>query len=310
MAQAVSSSKQRGTTSRPSRRGIQPPVLKTTRYELVSSFLIALLIGFILLTAWVTALWLANRRIKTEDSTPIELLQLGGVEDGAPDETLKVESPEDPTDDPSVEDVPDETQVEEVVENVVELSDKAAQQVPEQSELASENTGKVGSSVGTGRRPLGSGGGEGNIGQRWFIRFGDRGTIDEYARQLDFFGIELGLHVGDKIVILSNLSQNNSSSRVVTSGKELKNQWYFTWAGGGRKKADIQLLKQKLPGQYKANADRGIIFHFYPQETIQNLGRLEKRQSKQPVSQIARTYFGVRRRGDGYEFMVTKFVYK
>lgn len=306
MAQATSSSRGRQSPSRTPRRGHKPPVLGTTRYDLAASFLIALLVAFLLVTAWVAALWLANRRIKTEDETPIELLQLGGYEDGAPDETLKVESPEDPTDDPSVEDVPDETQVEEVVENVVELSDQAAQQVPTQQDVATENTGKVGSKEGTGRRPLGSGGGEGNIGQRWFIRFGERSTLEEYAKQLDYFGIEVGLLTGKQIVVLSNLSAPRATQRIITSGRQLKDQWYFTWAGGGRKQADIKLLKQKGG----LDARRGLIFHFYPQKTIQMIGRLEKRQSKKPVSQIQRTYFSVRRQGDGYEFYVTRIVYK
>ena len=81
---------------------------------------------------------------------------------------------------------------------------------------------------------------------------------------------------------------------------------YFTWAGGGRKKADIKLFKQKA----NLDASRGIIFHFYPSSTIQLLAQLEKSKSKRPANQIQRTYFIVVKKGTGYEFAITKIIYK
>jgi len=305
MAQGVAASRGRRAGNRPA--NAPTPVLKTTRYDLVSALLIALLIGFVVLTVWVTALWLANRRITTDDDIPVEMLNMGGYEDGAPNETLKVESPEDPTDDPSVVDTPTEdTLVKETIENVITDSAKAAQQVPQQTQYAATNSGKIGSRTGTGRRPLGSGGGEGNFTQRWFIRFGDQGTIDRYAAQLDYFGVELGLLKDRKIYRLSNLSQSTANKKIYTSGKDLQKQHYFTWAGGGRKKADIKLFQKKG----NLDASNGIIFHFYPQKTVQILKRLEKEKSKRPVNQIQRTYFIVQRKGDGYQFVITKITYK
>ncbi len=304
MAQVASGAQRRG-----SRSAHKSPVIATTQYDIVSAIMIAALIGFILLTAWVTALWLANRRVQTEDDVPMELLILGGYEDGKPNETLKVESPEDPTDDPAVVDNPSEnTEITETFENVVTLSNKAAQQVPPQDATGSENTGKVGSRDGTGGRPLGSGGGEGNFTQRWFIRFDDSGTVESYAKQLDSFGISLGLYQDKKIEQLSNLS-GSVSRKTFTSGKTLKKQHYFTWAGGGRKKADIKLLKKKAG----LDARNGIIFHFYPQKAIRQLAAAEKAEAdkqKRKVKNIQRTYFNVRKKGSGYEFVVLKITYK
>lgn len=308
MAQVIRAPRQRDRERRGGGPSRKPPVLATTRYDLVSALIIALVIALVLLLVWVFALWLANRRIETESSLQIEMVQLGGYEDGAPDETLKVESPADPSDDPSVVDAFEERQVQDVIENVVELSNTAARQVPQQTETAPENTGKLGSAEGTGRRPLGSGGGPGNLAQHWYIRFGDRGTLAEYARQLDYFHVELGLLVGNRIERLSNLS-GSVQRRTYHSGKELKNQWYFTWAGGGRKQADIKLLKQKG----KLPADRGTIFHFYRQQEINLLAALEKaaaKKDKKSRKNIARTYFAVVRKGGGYEFVVTKIVYE
>lgn len=284
------------------------PVLKPTRYDFVSSALIALLIGFITLTAWMFALWLANQRIQTDDNVEIEHLVVGGYEDGAPDETLKVESPEDPTDDPAVEEAPDETQIEEVVENVVELSNKAAQQVPTTNDNAALNSGKVGSKEGTGRRPLGSGGGEGNFAQRWFVRFDDAGTLDDYARQLDFFETKIGVlkKGAQRMMILGNLSRKPATKTFAT-GKELKEQFYFRWAAGGLQKADARLV-----GRNGSTLVNSILFHLPSQKTVNLLYKLEGEymDKKKKRSEIARVYFTVRRKGSGYEFVPTKFLYK
>jgi len=77
-------------------------------------------------------------------------------------------------------------------------------------------------------------------------------------------------------------------------------------AGGGRKQADIKLIK-KLSG---LDASRGIIFHFYDPGTIQMLARLERSKSEQPIEKIQRTYFIVVKKGSGYEFAITKIIYK
>ncbi|GAB4155188.1 MAG: hypothetical protein Tsb009_31960 [Planctomycetaceae bacterium] len=313
MAQAAISGKRARAGQRgASKKKPKTPVLKTTRYDLASAFMIAIVISLVILLIWVTALWLANRRIKTDNDVPIEIVQLGGVEDGAPDETLKVESPEDPTDDPSLVDAPEvETQFQETIENVVELSDNAAQQVPQQTDVAPESGGKLGSKEGTGRRPLGSGPGEGGTPPylRWFIRFSEKGTLDVYAQQLDHFGIELGLLKDRKIELLSNLSANKATHRTLLSGKEKANQMYFTWAGGGRKKADVEMFRVKAG----IDARSGIIMHFYPESTVQTLLRLESKEAAKAgktVAQIKRTYFVVRKSGNGYEFLVTRINYR
>lgn len=298
----------------PPQRANQPaaasyaPVLKTTQYDLVSAFMIAIVIATMILVGWVTAMWLANLRPKADNDVPIELVQLGGVDDGAPDETLKVESPEDPTDDPSHVDAPDiETQIEQTIETVIELSDNAAQQVQDQSATADTSTGKIGSKEGNGRRPLGSGPGEGGGAHlRWYIRFSDNGTLDTYGKQLDFFDIELGLLKGSTIELLSGFSKAKVSHKTLTGGGEKGDQLYFTWAGGGRKKADVALFKKKA----NIDATQGIIMHFYSTKTVQTLARLEKAKSKKPVSQIKTTYFIVRKKGTGYEFFIPKIIYR
>ncbi len=284
------------------------PVLTVTRYDIVSSFLGAVVIGLIVAVVWLGVLWATNRVSRPDSEVPVELLELaGGVEDGAVNETLDVESPDPETADPSLADIPaEETEIQEILENVVELSDEAATLAPQQFELGARNAGKPGSATGTGRRPLGIGPGEGGLPreQRWFVRFSDRGTLEEYARQLDFFGIELGaLMPGGKLILLSNLTAEKPTSRTVTSGAG-ENRLYMTWQGGERRKADFDLFRKA-----GIDASRAIILHFYPPRTERLLATLERTYRNQPVERIRRTYFVVRREGRGYRFAVTRQIY-
>jgi len=231
----------------------------------------------------------------------------GGAEDGSPDEELLVESPEDPVDDPSQIDTPtEENQVEEMLDSVVELSDKATQQVQQQMQTDLTNSGKVGSAAGTGKRALGFGPGKKGLPreQRWFIKFSDRGSLIDYARQLDYFKIELGaLLRNGQMIYLSNVSADKPVSRKATSGADEK-RLYMTWQGGQRRTSDLSLFK-------KAGYDvtGAILFHFYPKETENRLLLREKQYRNKKFDEIRRTYFTVRSSSGGYDFDVTRQTY-
>ena len=109
-----------------------------------------------------------------------------------------------------------------------------------------------------------------------------------------------------RLEVLSQLSRPRAKRRTFLSGKRFAKQYYFTWAGGRRKQADIRLLKEKAG----LAAEQGVILHLYPDETIARLQVLELRSAKKPVQSIARTYFRVRRDGDGFEFFVSRITYK
>lgn len=281
------------------------PVLKETGFDLGMASIIAGVFGLVALFVWLTVVWMTNRPPEIDTTVPVELVEMpGGVEDGLPDDSLKVESPEDVSDDPSLAEFEsDEPEVEEMLDNVLELADQANNQAQEQFEQDIRNAGKVGSATGTGRRPLGAGPGERGLPreQRWFISFAQGGTLAQYAAQLDFFGIELGALLPDgRLIYLSKLTQAVPKSTIKTSGKDEK-RLYMTWNGGSLKQGDVQLFR-------KANIDvtGGILFHFYPKKTEQMLARLELEAAGRPVAEIRRTYFVVRQKSPGYEFVVTR----
>jgi hypothetical protein len=273
---------------------VRAPVMRVTRYDLLTSFLITLVMGLAVAVVWLIIVWFTNKLPEPPAPTELEIVEIaGGEEDGAPDETLMVESPEDPVEDPAVE---------EMLENVVELSTQLSELQPPTPEVRGS---KSGSAQGTGRSPLGSGGGPGRLGreQRWFVRFSDAGTLDLYAQQLDFFGIELGALMPGKIVYLSNLSAARPTSREVNSGGN-ETRLYMTWRGGNRRDGDIKLFQ-------KAGIDVGgaVIFHFYPKPAEQLLAQLERDYANRPPNQIRRTYFSVQGNPGRFQFVVSRQSY-
>jgi hypothetical protein len=231
----------------------------------------------------------------------------GGVEDGSPDETLRVDSPDPPSQDAAVGDVAsDEHEVQESLDEVVALADDAVVETQRPFDLGVRNAAKPGSAQGTGRRALGSGPGSGggfSREQRWLVRFADQSNLAEYARQLDFFGIEFGAIVDGRMVYLSKLSSPRPTVRTAAGGANEK-RLYMTWQGGARKQADLQIFR-------KAGIDvgNGLTFHFYPKQTEDKLARLELDFRKRAAREIRRTYFSVNRADDGYEFKVDHQTY-
>ncbi len=284
------------------------PVMRVTQYDQVSSSLIAVVLALIIAVLWLSIVWATNRIPQTENEVALEMIDLaGGAEDGSPDESLMVESPEDPVDDPSQIDTPnEENQVEEMLDSVVELSDKATQQVQQQTQTDLSNSGKIGSAAGSGKRALGFGPGKKGLPreQRWFIKFSDRGSLIDYARQIDYFKIELGaLLKSGKMIYLSNAAAEKPTIRSASSGANEK-RLYMTWQGGERKSSDLSLFKKA--GHEVAGA---ILFHFYPKETENKLLTAEKKYRNKKFDEIRRTYFTVRGNRAGYKFEVTRQTY-
>ena len=132
-----------------------------------------------------------------------------------------------------------------------------------------------------------------------------RRALEEYAAQLDFFGIEMGALMPDgKLVLISNFTAPRPTMKTVTNGAEEK-RLYFTWRGGSRKAGDVDLF-QKVG----VNANNAVmILHLYPQLTENVLANIELQYKNRKAIEIRRTYFVVRSVKDGYEFAVSQQQY-
>jgi hypothetical protein len=130
----------------------------------------------------------------------------------------------------------------------------------------------------------------------------DRGsTLDGYARQLDFFGIELGVVDGEGgVQYASQFSAERPTVRAGISQEEKR--LFFAWKQGSLQEADRELLK-------KAGIDSGrrLVLQFYPADVENQLAALELAHAKgRPASKIRKTLFGVKIEGNTYSFHVLR----
>ncbi len=287
---------------------VHNPELRVTRYDQVSSWLIAFVAALGMAVFTLSVAWVSIQPVPVKIVVPVEIVEEGGgVEDGAVDETLKLESPYPETELATLaEEQSDEPQMEETLDNVTEVAGEATTQAENQYEFQTRSAGIKGSASGTGRRALGMGAGKGSVSreQRWFVSYNDRETLEEYGKQLDFFQIELGMLSGDgKLIFLSRLALPKPVQRVTTSGKG-ENRLYMTWQGGARRKADMQLFQ-------RAGIDVGqnVLMQFYTPEVERQMLKLELDYKRRPLKEIRRTHFSTRPNDKGYEFYVTKQTY-
>jgi len=275
--------------------------LKTLRsgtYDSVASLLISLLIvvGICVLSLFV--IWLTGRFIFTLRTVPVELVDYAGRGDHAAGFARDMEPPGPE----ELEEEMYEPQMEatlEAVTDVVTTQTAALDAVV----MAAEATTKGGGGLGDSRGPGPEGEGRSDIippWERWEIRYTTSG-LDPYARQLDFFKIELAAAGGTPLVDYAfNLSKPKPDRR---SGKpEDEKRMYMTWqnAGGPLAAFDRQLLAKA-----GVNTQRRLVLQFYPRETELKLLRLEAENARgRDAREFLKTIFGVRPAGGGYEFFV------
>ncbi len=164
----------------------------------------------------------------------------------------------------------------------------------------------LGRGAGPGGRGLGHGPGRGGgIARQWEVYFIEGNTLEGYARQLDFFKIELGvLMPNNQVAYATNLSQPRPSTR--TGQADLERRYYLTWRGGNLIEADRELLA-------RAGIDTTgrIILKFLPPELEAQLLAMERQRAGDQAKSIRRTRFGVRPGGSGgYSFVVLEQTYR
>ncbi len=297
-----------------------------SQHDQVTSGLFAFCMLLGTTTFLLITIWIANMLPTPKRPPAVQILEEDpggdphGFEDGTPGETLALGSPDVDPNAPAMaeaEEIPDTAEVSaESLDAVADVADSTEMESSDSSDAPVVNRAFVpatavptrpgspfGTKGGTGRPPIGFGTGKGGFPRemRWFVKFVERGTLDEYAQQLEFFGIELGALMPDgKLVLVSKLTAPRPTARTVTSGQEEK-RLYFTWKGGTRKGVDVQIFQKA--GVDATNAV--LIMHFYPPQTENQLAVLELDYKKRKAADIKKTYFSVRTAKEGYEFMIT-----
>ena len=135
--------------------------------------------------------------------------------------------------------------------------------------------------------------------ERWEIRY-EASSLESYAKQLDFFGIELGAAGGGKrhVDYASKLAAATPVARTGEGSEERR--LYLTWRGGR-----LEALDRKLLQTAGIDVKNRIVMQFYPQRIEDLLARVELEHTKDgQVEKLRKTIFGVRATGDGYEFFI------
>lgn len=274
------------------------PVMKTTNYEKTSSLLMAVVSGLTILVFVLVVQLQFHESYHSQDKKTI----IDPVPGGSPSrhslELAGVESPEEQEDLSLIA----KTQLD--LEKLID--EKTIGTLPTESSDAKTNPQKGNEGgCGYGKKQAGvlPGAGQGD-GDRWFIAFADNGSLQNYAKQLDFFNIEIAYWNPDtkSLTYVNHFSREKPTSRVVKGVKDKR--LFFLWQNDDRRAADVQLLQ-------KAGVDvtHGVIVHFYPDATKRILAETESAKTHRPLSEIRRTYFGVRTDGAGFKFVVTRISY-
>lgn len=140
----------------------------------------------------------------------------------------------------------------------------------------------------------------------WEVSFPEEISVVEYARRLDYFGIEISaVSPNGKIEYISNSGQQKPDKRV---GQLVDDpRLYIGWRRGELVAADRKLLAKA-----GINAKGKQLWHFFPEETQRLMATLERAHAKRDPTRIKRTRFELRRKpnGDGYEFVVAEQEYR
>lgn len=271
--------------------------LPVSPYERVASLVIALLILVGLAVGIMFLLWLTSRIFTSQAAVPVTLEPIG--EGGGFADATEL--------DPNVETVGQEIEFEEpeFQDTLATIADAVATKAALlETPTFDHQTGTAkGGPLGDGRAP-GFGPGKPGKPRHWEVVFLEGNTISTYARQLDYFKVELGvLMPGNRVEYVKNLS--NAKPDRSSGAADAEQRYYLTWQKGGLREADLELLA-------KAGVDPGNrpILKFIPPELEAHLVQLERQRAGKNADKVRATYFAIREQGGGYEFYVRDQTYK
>jgi hypothetical protein len=290
--------------------------LRVSAYDQVSSGLIAMLVLVGALVLLLFMVWIGKKVTFTQVAVPVVPIiveeEMGGFEHGKVGEDIEL--PGEVTGQLGMGGAAPEPSFFETMEMVTSVvASRNAELIdPKLSEETRWATGGVGGSRGTGNAPtLGAGGGSGGgVARplRWLIEFEEGASLTDYAKQLDFFGVEIGvLGGGSQIQYAFNLAKPTPDKRVGAADKE--ERLYFSWRQGTLQQADRELLRRAGI----AHSER-LVVQFYPEKTENLLAAVEdsylrRAQPGRDIKTVRQTRFRVKREGNGFIFVVDKQSY-
>jgi hypothetical protein len=272
-------------------------LLKVSRYEHVASVLLAMLISlgsFVLVTLIA---WLASRNYTSQVAVPVKMEQIGDQEEAPWGPGNDIEPPPGGGGD-TTEEEPEQV-LNAVADSVTSRAAMLEETVLGGAGQGGPDEGGIGPGGGKGRGGGGTGRGRQGKPRRWEVMFDKGLTLEAYAQQLDYFGIELGvLRPNNQVEYAFNLARTRPSSRKGAADQEKR--YYLTW-----KKGDLQQADRTLLSRAGVQVGRSLILKFLKPETEQEIYALE--QAHANGRKVRATVFGVRKGNKKpYEFYVIR----
>lgn len=271
-------------------------------YDQVSGMLLAVLVILGFVTALMFLVWLSTRLMWRRPVAVVQVLEdVGGGGSGD-----NLAASEQGFEEPLVEELPP---TEPPVETTLESISAVVQQTPALDVPEARSFGKGqgdGLGDGRGKGPGGPGTSDGvPAWERWEVRLTVT-TLDVYAKQLDYFQVELGVAGGGdpNVTYLSKLSNPKATIRKGSPKDEKRLR--FLHRSGQLREADRMLVS-------RAGVDPTgrVVFQFYPEQTYQALLAQENaKMGSRRIAEIKKTVFGVREAAGGFEFFVISQEYR
>ena len=223
--------------------------LQVSLYDRTSSMLLALLITVGSVVSLLLIVWLSNRIFKApQKAVDVEITEVSEDGEGGGDGRATGGSQLDtPSDEPFVGKDKETSDVQENLSVMDSALVAKAAGLDDPDLVEPTRHGSYGSGGGIyggfgDGRGLGHGPGKPGLPRHWEIMF-SRSTLDIYARQLDFFKIELGVLMPDnKIIYAFNLAKAKPDTRTVSNPAANEKRYYLTWRNGDLQQADRDLL--------------------------------------------------------------------
>lgn len=294
-------------------------LLGENRYDRITSMMMAVTMGMAFIVGFLGMILLTNRAYNTKVTADIQIVEVvggpggGGIPDGAAGDTGEAGPPDAATADyasegdmdasefqePSFQQIASATLDMATPTNDSDSTDPAEIGTPASGSLSAA-TAKSRVGLGSGRPGMGNGGyGDGGVRreQRWSVVYNPGQTLEEYARQLDSFGVEIGVIQNNAMRYVSKFSSGQPVSRFGQHSSDTR--LFFVWQSNTRKGSDVDLLRRA-----GVEVGQSPIFHFYPKAIEDRLAQYEaKYRGRQPI-EIRATRFSVVSKGGHYDFAV------
>ena len=285
--------------SNPTRTEQHARALRLSRYDQVAGLLLSSLLVLGVATLVLFLIWLSTRVTWKTQAVPVTVLEdVGGGGSGT------VLGSEQQFEEPSPTEVRQPTAEVSVAQSLDSIATVVAAKAPDFDAIyGSPSLGKgegTGIGDGRGKGPGGPGTSDGIPAyDRWEIRM-SAANIDEHAKQLDFFKVELGVVGGGSpnVDYISNLSSPSPTVRVGNPKDEHRLRFLH-------RTGELRAGDRELAAKAGVKTDGRVVFQFYSEDTYRSLLALEAaKKGARRIKDIRLTVFGVRPVRGQYEFYV------